>query len=118
MKTIPIAFAFDKRIEMPAGVAIYSLLSHAAEDSFYDIFILHSDRLDFSSSPVKKLAELFPRCRISFRPVKDEFVGAFEIRGITETCYYRLLIPELIPEYDKILYSDVDVIFREDLGAY
>lgn len=118
MKTIPIAFAFDKRIEMPAGVAIYSLLSHSAEDSFYDIFILHSDLLDFSHSPVRKLAELFPRCRITFRPVKDEFVGAFEIRGITETCYYRLLIPELIPEYDKILYSDADVIFREDLGKY
>ena len=30
--------------------------------------------------------------------------------------YYRLLIPDLIPEYDKIIYSDVDVIFRSDLS--
>lgn len=118
MKTIPIAFAFDKKIEMPAGVAIFSLLSHADEDTFYDIFILHSDRLDFSDSKIKELAIRFPHCRITFRAVKDEFVGAFEIRGITETCYYRLLIPELIPEYDKVLYSDVDVIFREDLSKY
>lgn len=118
MRTVPIAFAFDKNIEMPAGVAITSLLSSAGKDTFYDVFILHSDKLDFSLSRIKELSGIFSNCRITFRPVKDEFVGAFEIRGITETCYYRLLIPELIPEYDKILYSDVDVIFREDLTRY
>ena len=118
MRTVPIAFAFDKRMEMPAGVAISSLLANADKDTFYDIFILHSSRLDFSGSRIKDLATIFGNCRISFRPVIDEFVGAFEIRGITETCYYRLLIPELIPEYDKILYSDVDVIFRDDLSGF
>jgi len=45
-------------------------------------------------------------------------VGGYEIRGIPETAYYRLISPELIPEYDKYLYSDVDVIFREDLSKY
>ena len=35
---------------------------------------------------------------------------------LTTAAYYRLLIPELIPEYDKIIYSDVDVIFRNDLS--
>lgn len=118
MSTIPIVFAFDKNMEMPAGVAIFSLLSNANEDTFYDIFILHSDRFDFSDSRILAIARQFANCRITFRPVKDEFVGGFEIRGITETCYYRLLIPELVPEYDKILYSDVDVIFREDLAKY
>ena len=118
MNIIPIVFAFDNNMEMPAGVAITSLLSNAARDTFYDIFILYSDKLDFSNSKIKELTELFPNCRITFRPVNNEFVGAFEIRGITETCYYRLLIPELIPEYDKTLYSDVDVIFRDDLVKY
>ncbi len=118
MRVIPIVFAFDKLIEMPAGVAISSLLLNADKDTFYDIFVMHSDKLDFSNSRINELTGFFPNCRITFRPVKDEFVGAFEIRGITETCYYRLLIPELIPEYDKVLYSDVDVIFREDLTRY
>lgn len=48
--------------------------------------------------------------------VDGTFDQAFEIRGITTAAYYRLLIPELIPEYDKIIYSDVDVIFRDDLS--
>jgi hypothetical protein len=48
--------------------------------------------------------------------VGDVFDSAFEIRGITTPAYYRLLIPELIPEYDKVIYSDVDVLFRMDLS--
>src|SRR5699024_6912149 len=34
----------------------------------------------------------------------------------TVAAYYRLLIPALIPEYDKIMYHDVDVVFRDDLS--
>ena len=118
MKTVPIVFAFDKNMEMPAGVAIFSLLHNAEEDTFYDIFIIHSENTDFSRSAILKLPELFPNCKISFRCVRNEFEGVFETRGITEATYYRLLIPVLVPEYDIVLYSDVDVIFREDLSKY
>lgn len=118
MATIPIAFAFDKNMEMPAGVCISSLLSNANEETFYDIFILHHQDDDFSDSRIAKLCSLYPNCRITFRAVGDSFDNSFEIRGITKATYYKLLIPNLITEYDKILYSDVDVIFREDLSYF
>ena len=116
--TLPILFTFDQSLEMPAGVCISSLLEHAAPETFYDIFILHGPGCDFSESKLNALASIYPNCRITFRKVEGEFVGGYEIRGIPETAYYRLVAPELIPEYDKILYSDVDVIFREDLTPY
>ena len=115
---IPILFTFDQSLEMPAGVCMTSLLEHADEGTFYDIFVLHGPACDFSRSMLNKLPEVFGNCRITFRKVVGEFEGGYEIRGIPETAYYRLISPELIPEYDKILYSDVDVIFREDLGKY
>jgi lipopolysaccharide biosynthesis glycosyltransferase len=62
-----------------------------------------------------RIPEFYKNCRIQYREVGNEFDGAFEIRGITTPAYYRLLIPELIPEYDKVLYSDVDVLFRDDI---
>ena len=118
MKTIPILFTFDEKLLIPAGVCISSLLSNAQIDTFYDIFILHGKDCDFSTSKLAELPQKFRNCNIRFREVKDEFIGAYEIRGIPETAYYRLISPELIPEYDKILYSDVDVIFREDLSRF
>ena len=45
----------------------------------------------------------------------NAFDDGFEIRGITKATYYRLLIPQLIFKYDKIIYADVDIIFRSDL---
>ena len=118
MTRVPILFTFDQSLEMPAGVCLTSLLEHADESTFYDIFILHGPACDFSRSLLNKLPEVFGNCRITFREVVGEFEGGYEIRGIPETAYYRLISPELIPEYDKFLYSDVDVIFREDLSRY
>ena len=115
MKKIPVVFCFDNQLEMPAGVCLTSLLINAGPDTFYDIFILHSDHCTFLDGKLNELPVRYGNCRITFRSVGREFENAFEIRGITVAAYYRLLIPELIPEYDKIIYSDVDVIFRKDL---
>ncbi|MDE4944939.1 glycosyltransferase, partial [Francisella tularensis] len=30
--------------------------------------------------------------------------------------FYRLLIPKLLPQYDKVIYSDVDVQFQSDMS--
>lgn len=118
MKTIPILFTFDEKLILAAGVCITSLLENASSDTFYDIFILHSPNCHFEDTLLPKIADNYPNSRITFRVVENEFKGAYETRGIPETAYYRLLAPELIPEYDKIIYSDVDVIFREDLSRY
>lgn len=115
MNTIPIAFAFDNNLAFPACVCLSSLMMHANDDTFYDIFILHSEKETLRTEELDKLPTFFPNCRITYRTVDNTFDQAFEIRGITTAAYYRLLIPELIPEYDKIIYSDIDVIFRMDL---
>ncbi len=114
--TIPIVFAFDKNLVMPACVCISSLLLNAKKDTSYDIFILHPANQSMTQTDLMKLPEYYDNCKLTFIPVGNEFDNAFEIRGITTPAYYRLLIPEIIPEYDKIIYSDVDVIFRRDLS--
>jgi lipopolysaccharide biosynthesis glycosyltransferase len=116
MNTIPIVFCFDDNLEMPAGVCLTSLLVNAKADTFYDIFILHSNKCSFQDGKLNELPGRYGNCKITYRSVGSEFENAFEIRGITVAAYYRLLIPEIIPEYDKIIYSDVDVIFRNDLS--
>lgn len=118
MTIVPVLFTFDQLLEIPAGVCISSLLEHADKGTFYDIFILHGPKCDFSNSRLNELPAIYGNCQLSFRKVVGEFIGGYEIRGIPETAYYRLIAPDLIPEYDKILYSDVDVIFREDLRHY
>lgn len=116
MSIVPIVFAFDNNLTFPACVCLSSLLMNAKEDTFYDIFILHSEKEKLNKTELDKIPHYFPNCKIQYRVVDNTFDTAFEIRGITIPAYYRLLIPELIPEYDKVIYSDVDIIFRMDLS--
>lgn len=116
MNIVPIVFAFDNNLILPACICISSLMMNAKEDTFYDIFILHSSKNELEKNELNKLSASYKNCKIQYKIVDNTFDNAFEIRGITAATYYRLLIPELIPEYDKVIYADVDIIFRMDLS--
>lgn len=115
MNIVPIAFAFDNNLILPACVCISSLMMNANKDTFYDIFILHSSNIILRKEELNKLSQYYENCHIQYRQVDETFDASFEIRGITTPAYYRLLIPVLVTEYNKVIYSDVDIIFRMDL---
>lgn len=115
MNHIPIVFAFDNNIIQAACVCISSLMMNAKQDTYYDIFILHSKNVDLKKEELNRIPQCYSNCNIHYRQVDDSFEAAYEIRGVTKATYYRLLIPDLLPEYDKVIYSDVDIIFRLDL---
>lgn len=115
MNVVPIAFAFDNNIITAACVCLSSLLANADKDTFYEIFILHSERVDLRKDELGKVDQAYPNCRLRYVAVDDSFDSAYEVRHVTKATYYRLLLPVLITEYDKIIYSDVDIIFRMDL---
>lgn len=116
MKTIPIVLTFDGNMSLPAGLCISSILMSGNPENFYDIFVLHSGK-EPAITGVEAILKTFSNVRIQYRSVGDAFKGAFEIRGITSAAYYRLLAPELITEYDRAIYADVDTLFRLDLQS-
>lgn len=119
MNTIPIVFAFDNNIIMPACVCLSSLLMSADRDTFYDIFILHSSHVDLKKDDLDRIPQFYPNCKLRYLKVDDSFETAYEVRHVTKATYYRLLIPNIIKDYDKVIYADVDIIFRLDLwNAY
>ena len=69
MNRIPIVFAFDSNFEMPAGVCLTSLLENAAQDTFYEIFVLHGRDTDFSGSKLNRLPEIYKNCSLTFKDV-------------------------------------------------
>ncbi len=116
---IPIVFSFDENLIVPAGVCITSLLAVAKKGIFYEVYILHSPSVsDNDKGKIKQLSKNYNNCSFSFINMNDAFNGSFEIRDITKAAYYRLLIPRLISrDYDKVIYSDVDVIFKDCLSV-
>lgn len=115
MNKIPVVFSIDHNYVMQAGVCILSLLESSGNDEYYDLFILGAnDITDTDKELLKKNISIF-QADIHFIEIDNRFDDTFEIRNISKAAYFRLLIPDLIPQYDKIIYSDVDVIFQSGL---
>lgn len=120
MMTVPIVFAIDQHVVMQCGVTITSLLLNAKEGTFYEIYILfEGSKLDREHRDV--LAEAFStsqHCRLSFVDVGDVFADSegLAVGHITTATYFRLAIPTLLPQYDKVIYSDIDIVFQQDLS--
>ena len=112
---VPIVFSTDHNFVMQTGVCILSLLMNAV-DEFYDIHILIAkDVTDEDKQKLKQTVEPYS-AKLNFVCMDDSFSGAYEIRNISIASYYRLLIPWLLPQYDKVIYADVDMIFQIGLG--
>lgn len=108
---VPIVFSTDHNFVMQTGVCILSLLMNAV-DEFYDIYVLIAK--DVTNEDKRKLqatVKQYP-AKLNFVSMDDTFANAYEIRNISTAAYYRLLIPWLLPHYDKVIYADVDMIFQ------
>lgn len=114
---IPVVFCFDSRILLGASVAIKSLLDCAKDSTTYDVRVFHSDLSLENQKNLSLLAEN-SRHNIAFHYINPErFKGLPKSNGSwTEIVYYRFCVPEILQEYDKAIYSDVDVLFKGDLS--
>lgn len=113
---IPVIFSTDHNFIMPTGVAICSMLLSAG-DEYYDIYILQADNVTDDDREKLRLqvSSLSPDSRISFIGMTDKFAGSYETRGISTATYYRLMIPWLLPNLDKAVYLDGDIIVKTPL---
>lgn len=115
---VPILLCFDSRILIGAGVTILSLVDHANVETTYDIRIFHPDLDDAVQGDLVSLLA-GSRHRMSFQRISaDRFADMPKNKGSwTEIVYYRLLASELLPDCQRVIYSDVDVFVRQDLAA-
>lgn len=110
---IPIVFSTDHKFIMPAGVTILSLLTTDNNEEYKIYILIAPDVTDNDKQMLEKQVKLASKkSSIDFISLGNAFQAGYEVRGISQACYYRLLIPWLLPQYDKIIYSDTDMIYH------
>lgn len=114
---INIAFCFDRNITGQVQVAVASLLDHAAAGGVhYHIYCICTPEAAAVETPLKKIAEARDRdTTLTVKAVENPYRNAYEVRGISAGTYLRLMLHRLLPDVDKVLYVDVDVLFCSDL---
>lgn len=106
-----VAFSADHNYIMPTSVAILSLLE-CSRDCKPCIYLLHDDSV--TKEDFAMLAALVAPYDTSlhYLNVGNRFENAHEDHGVTKATYYRLLLPELLPDLSKVIYCDGDILFQ------
>ncbi|MCQ2137451.1 MAG: glycosyltransferase family 8 protein [Bacteroidales bacterium] len=113
---VPLVIAFTPNYFVPAATTLKSLLDSSSADDRYEVICLVSEEIPQRQKD--KLSALSGE-RIIFRYINlaGRLQGVYVDPRYSEAASFRLLLPEILPEYDKVLYIDCDVIIRNNLAA-
>ena len=110
---IPLSIAFTPNYFVPAATMLRSLLD-SSKDSFKVICLVSEEIPERMRKKLERLGE--GRLTFEYIPLKGRMEGIYTDPRYTEVASFRLILPELLPEYDLIAYIDCDVIVRQDIG--
>lgn len=118
LEVIPIFFAIDDAYIPLLAVALQSLIDNASKNYYYCIKVLHTDVQEAHAKQIKKFESEnvnieFVDLNYYINKVKDKL---YTRDYYTNTTYFRLFLPELYPQYDKVLYLDSDIIVVGDIS--
>lgn len=120
MEIIPVFFSFDRHYVLAACVALHSLLEKAAPRYQYALYIVHTDLTEKHQQRIRRTIARFPNATVTFRNASSYDTAWDKLRNkshFSKEIFYKLTAAEMFPEYDRILFSDVDVIFTKDISS-
>ena len=118
--TIPIMTCFNNNYATPAGVCFYSLLKNSSPNNMFKFYVLNTDISNENKNKLQKLIKEFKNADIEFINMNNKFENLFQktkTKGhYSKEIYYKYLAPDIFTQYDKIIITDVDVLFLKDIS--
>lgn len=117
-REIPVFFAVDDSYCPFLAVAIQSLIDNSSPENTYLIKILNTDirgenKKKISAYERENVDIEFVDLNYYIKKVKDKL---YTRDYYSKTTYFRLFLPNLYPQYDKVLYLDSDIVILDDIA--
>jgi lipopolysaccharide biosynthesis glycosyltransferase len=113
---VPVVFITDENYLIPTAVAITSLIENKKEDTFYEIYIIVADLNREFGDKLNSFKN--ENVTVKTFKVNGDKYKKFQRDGhyISTTVLFKFEIANLLPEYEKILYLDGDILVKADLA--
>ena len=112
---IPIMHCFNNSYVIPASVAFYSMLEHSNKEIRYILYVLHTDITIENQNGLHATISKFVNAKIVFINMNNKFSDVFDkLKNkayFTKEMFYKLIASSIFPQYNKLVISDVDVIY-------
>ena len=116
---VPVVFAADDNYVPQLTTTIYSAMKNASSDRHYDVVVLQRNIAWDKQERMRTFFQQFDNMTLRFINV-DRLVSGVNLTTnnahISVETYYRFLIQQVLPFYDKVLYLDSDIIINGDIA--
>lgn len=116
MKHLPIFLASNDKFAPFVATTIASFCANTKE--FIDFYVLDSGISDINKQKIQNLKQTFKNFQLQFIKIncEERFACYPQLTHITKDMYSRFVIPEILPDCTKAVYSDIDVIAIGDIA--
>jgi lipopolysaccharide biosynthesis glycosyltransferase len=111
---ISVSFSVSDNFSQHLAVLIVSIIVNNSEH-FFRLHILHKSISQENQNKILEISRKYSNCEIIFHSIDKLIFSKAKLPSfhITEECYYRLLLPEILHNEERTLYLDVDIlVFR------
>lgn len=119
MKQVNIVFCADANFFPYLSVSLKSIINSASREVRYVVHIVHNGVSCWDEGLLRSELKLTPNFCLNLvdvRKYEHLLDGVFTSGHLTAATYWRLLLPLLLPEVDKVLYLDVDTLVLDDVS--
>ncbi len=115
---INVAFAADRTYLPHTAAMLASMLEHADPARRLNLFFLHSDILEHDRALLREVLSAHPRVQMQEINAGNAFESSYRSssRAPSNTTYNRFLLFDLLPDLNRLLYVDVDMVFQGDVA--
>ncbi len=117
-KEIAVCFGCDNNYVQHMGATISSILKSKKEGEFIKFYVIDGGISAVNKHKLSYFEQKYTCKIIYIKPDLEKLRNCNTFKGdyISLATYYRLLIPELIPDEDRVLYLDCDIVVRKPLS--
>ena len=117
---ISISFSVSDNYSQHLAVVLASFLVNN-HDSQFVFHVLHRNISKENQSRIRELERMYPNGKVFFHEIDESLFEAFpipkELEHVTQEMYYRYILPDVLKEEERTIYSDVDVLCVGDVRS-
>lgn len=114
--TVPVVFATDDNFAPYCGVSIASLIDNASEERQYELYVFYDDLSSENINLIESMSKNNVRIECVCISEHIDRKLLYTHRRLTVATYYRFFVADVLPQYDKLLYLDSDIVILSDVG--
>lgn len=114
---VPVAFSVNEPYAKYCGVTIQSIIENSSPANHYYVFIMYTKLSDITKNKLMGMERNNLSIELICVENKIDKSILFVDGHVTEETYFRILIPELLSDWEKVIYLDVDLLCLRDIAS-